>query len=398
MNITNKKMLLVLTVALLIVTPVLFLLGFLRTGIPAAMACYGLVLASLAAVLRASNGKLRKFSLEALILIPAVYILIAPNIVLSEAITAGGYEYFLNEMLTTYIYLIGAALLILIFSSAIYAKEKGLDTGKLKFNLFSILSIALYVRLYWLIMIETAHLVEFSARMPHLKVEYVVLGGIPLFAAILILTLRKNLLGYILGAVAGLPHMVLVAFQFLTRFSRATELGGATSQTQAPTIPINAIAVFFSSLVIFVLCLKGIKDNGPKLSESERSPRGLKSIYNQAAVAMMLLHIAQIVKDFSELFTLSKDTGSPIGVLTFVVSGLLVVAMVMAVLKIKWGLVLGIIAGAWMLILPAFLSTIGVQLDQSVEWFYLLAAMIPGLLLIYFCVLAWKKVLPQKIN
>jgi len=286
--------------------------------------------------------------------------------------------------------LISTALLLLVFSSAFYAKEKGLDTGKLKSNLFSILSIALYVRLYWLIVIETEHLAEFSARLPHLKVEYVVLGGIPLFAVILVLTLRKNLLGYVLGAVAGFPHMGLVAYQYITRFSRMAELGGATPQ--GPTVPINAIAVFFSSLAIFVFGLKGIKDNSPKLSESERGRRGLRSVYIQAAMAMMLLQIAQIVKDFPELLTLSKSTGSPVGVLTLVVGGLLVVAMVMAVLKIKWGLVLGVIAGAWMLFQPVLMGAIGAQLGQSVAWWYLLLTMTLALLLIYFCVLAWKKV------
>ena len=396
MNLSSKNILLVSTAALLIVTPVLFLTGILRAGFPVAMACYALVLASLAVVLRTGNERLRKLGLEALIFIPAVYLVVAPSVVLAEAIAAGGYEYFLSDMLYTYIYLIAAALLILIFSSAVYAKEKGLDTGKLKSNLFSILSIALYVRLYWLIMIETDHLAEFSASLPHLKVEYVVLGGIPLFAAILVLILRKNILGYVLGAVAGFPHMVLTAFQYLTRASRTAALGGPT--LQGPTFPINAIAVFFSSLVIFVFCLKGIKDNSPKLPESERGKRGLRSIYIQAAIAMMLIQIMPIVKDFSEILTLSKATGSSVGMFTFVVSGLLVVAMAMATLKIKWGLVLGIIAGAWMFILPVLLIAIGAQLGQSTAWQYLLATMVPALLLIYFCVVAWKKVFPQEVN
>jgi len=396
MNVTSKNLLLVLTVALLIVTPVLFLLGFLRAGLPAAMVCYGLVLVSLAVVLHTSNTRLKKFSLEVLIFIPAVYLIVAPIVVLAEAIAGGGYEYFLNEMLYTYIYLIVAALLILIFSSAVYAKEKGLDTGELKSNLFSILSIALYIRLYWLIMIETEHLAEFSARLPHLKVEYVVLGGIPLFAAILVLTLRKNLLGYVLGAIAGFPHMGLVAYQYITRFNRVAELGGP--MPQGPTVPINAIAVFFSSLAIFAFCLKGIRDNSPKLAESEHSRRGLRSVYIQAAVAMMLLQLADIVKDFLELLTLSRDTGSPVGVFTFVVSGLLVVAIMMAVLRIKWGLVLGVISGVWMLIQPVLRGAIGAQIGQSVAWWYTLVTMIPTLSLIYFCVLAWKKVFPQEMN
>lgn len=396
MYVTNKNLLLISTVTLLIVTPILFLLGFLRAGLPASMGCYSLILVSLAVVLRTGNTRLRKLGLEALIYLPAIYLIVGPIVVLSEAIAAGRYEYFLNEILYTYIYLIAAFLLILIFSSEVYAEEKGLDTGKLRSNLFSILSIALYVRLYWLIMIETEHLAEFSARLPYLKVEYVVLGGIPLFAVILILTLRKNLLGYVLGAVAGFPHMGLVAYQYFTRFSRIAKLGGATPQ--GPTVPINAIAVFFSSLAIFVFCLKRIKDNSLKLPEGERGRRGLRSVYIQAAVAAMLLQLAQIVKDFFKLLTLSKDTGSPVGVLTFIVGGLLIVAIVMAILKIKWGLVLGVIAGAWMLFQPVLVGAIEAQLDQSVAWWYLLVTMIPALLLIYFCVLAWKKVFPQKIN
>jgi len=396
MNVTSKNQLLISIVALLVVTPVLFLLGFLRAGFPVAMACYALVLASLAIMLRSDNARLKKYSLEGLILLPVVYLILTPNIVLAEAIAIGGYEYFLNEMLFTYIYLIAAALLILIFSSTVYAKEKGLDTGKLKNNLFSILSIALYVRLYWLIMIETEQLAVFSARLPYLKVEYVVLGGIPLFAAILILTLRKNLLGYILGAVAGFPHMGLVAFQYLTRASRMAELGGPTPQ--GPTVPINAIAVFFSSLAIFVFCLKGIKDNSPKLPESERGKRGLRSIYIQAVTAMILLIIAQFVSGFSELLSLSKTTGSTIGVITLAAGALLVVAMVMTVLEIKWGLVLGIIGGAWMLFQPILIGSLEAQLGQSVAWWNLMVTMLPALLLIYFCVLAWKNVFPQEIN
>jgi hypothetical protein len=83
---------------------------------------------------------------------------------------------------------------------------------------------------------------------------------------------------------------------------------------------------------------------------------------------------------------------------TLVVGGFLVVAIVMAVLKIKWGLVLGVIAGAWMLFQPVLMGTIEAQLGQSVAWWYLLVTMIPALSLIYFCVLAWKKVFPKKIN
>ena len=59
MYLTNRNLLLSSTVTLLIVTPLLFLLGFLRAGLPTAMGCYGLILVSLAVVLRTGNTRLR---------------------------------------------------------------------------------------------------------------------------------------------------------------------------------------------------------------------------------------------------------------------------------------------------------------------------------------------------
>ena len=112
---------------------------------------------------------------------------------------------------------------------------------------------------------------------------------------------------------------------------------------------------------------------------------------------MILLLIAQFVSGFSELLSLSKTTGSTIGVITLVAGALLVVAMVMAVLKIKWGLVLGIIGGAWMLFQPILIGSLEAQLGQSITWWNLMVTMMPALLLIYFCVLAWKNVFPQEL-
>lgn len=106
----------------------------------------------------------------------------------------------------------------------------------------------------------------------------------------------------------------------------------------------------------------------------------------------MLLQLAQIAGDFADLTGLCKATGHPVGVLTLVVGGLLVVAMVMAALRIKWGLVLGIIAGTWMIFQPVMVGAIGVQLGQSVAWWQVLLKVTLALLLIYFCALAWKKV------
>ncbi len=242
MNVTSRNLLLISTVALLIVTPAMFLLGFLRAGLPAAMACYGLILVSRAVVLRTGNARLRNFSLDAPIYIPVVYLFVTPIVVLAEAIVAGGYEYFLNEMLYTYIYLIAAALLLLVFSSAFYAKERGLYAGKLRANLLSPLSIALVVRICWLIGFETRHLVEFALNAPHLKVEYVVLVSIPLFLAVLILTIGRILSGYILGFFLGLAHVLLVLLM--------------VAMGQNPGV--GPIVVSLSSLAICFFSVKGV--------------------------------------------------------------------------------------------------------------------------------------------
>jgi precorrin-6B methylase 2 len=210
MNVTIKKTLTILAMALLVVTPVLYLRDFLCfEGFLSGMTYYTIILALLV-TLSVCKTRLKKISLDVLIIFQLVYISIIPIGMLINSNNHGGFDFFLNERLPQYIYQESVAMLVLILSSALYAKEKALYTGKLRTNLLSPLAIALIVRLLWIMVFESRHLENFATTMPHLKVEYVVLVSIPLFWAILILIIYRNLAGYILGFFLALAHIVLV--------------------------------------------------------------------------------------------------------------------------------------------------------------------------------------------
>ena len=242
MNVTSRNLLLILTVVLLVVTPVLFWLDFLCVeGFLSGVTYYGIILIGLA-ILRTGNVKLKDLSLNALIFLPVLYVFAIPIVMLSKSISIGGYEFFLNERLYQYIYLMSTALLILVLSSALYAKERGLYAGKLRAKLLSPLSIALVARICWLTLFETRHLAEFALNAPHLKVEYVVLVSIPLFLAVLILTIGRILSGYILGFFLGLAHVLLVLLM--------------VAMGQNPGV--GPIVVSLASLAICIFSVKGV--------------------------------------------------------------------------------------------------------------------------------------------
>jgi len=242
-NITIKSLLVVLLVALTIMALVGFLRGFLcATGLFTRAGYYIVILAILALLSWSRSAKLQRFWLDTLILLQLLYMLGVPVTALMDANKYGGFEFFLSDRLTTYLFQEGTALLILILSSLFYAKERGLYRGKLISNLLSPLSIALVVRICWLIGFETRHLERFAATAPHLKVEYVVLASIPLFLAVLILTIGRILGGYVLGFFLGLAHVILVLLMVVM----GQNPGG------------GPIVVSLSSLAICIFSVKGV--------------------------------------------------------------------------------------------------------------------------------------------
>lgn len=249
MDIINKKNLAILTSIPIIAATALFLSGFLCfEGLLSGIIFYCSNLAIIAIYTKSSfleNTKLKKYCLDASIVIPLFYIFIMPIGMLIKSDVHGGFDFFLTERLYQYIYLECIALLILILFSTFYAKEKSQDIGELKTNLSSILSIALIVRIFWMIVFETRHLRDFAVTMPQLKVEYVVLVSIPLFVGILILTMYKSRVGYVLGFISGLAHVILTCLM--------------VSIGQNPGV--GPIVVIFISLAICIFSVKKLMEN-----------------------------------------------------------------------------------------------------------------------------------------
>lgn len=249
MNIINGKLLTILTLTLIVVTLLLFLSGFLCfEGFLSGIITYSSILAIIVIYTKLcflENTKLKKYCLDALIIIPLFYIFVIPIGILIKSNAYGGFDFFLNERIYQYIYLEGVALLILTLLSTFYAKEKSLYTGKLKTKLLSALSIALIVRIFWMTLFETRHLRDFAVTTPQLKVEYVVLVSIPLFVGILILTMYKSRVGYVLGFISGLAHVILTCL--------------LVSIGQNPGV--GPIVVIVTSLAICIFSVKRLMEN-----------------------------------------------------------------------------------------------------------------------------------------
>jgi hypothetical protein len=111
------------------------------------------------------------------------------------------------------------------------------------------------------------------------------------------------------------------------------------------------------------------------------------SIYVQAAIAMMLIQlIHKIVREIPGVLNM----GGPgvIGVPVF--AGLLVFGIVLLFFKVKWGLIFGLIDGAFMIFQPILVHVIMAKPDINGIWWYPIFPWIQALLIIYFCRLAWE--------
>ena len=113
----------------------------------------------------------------------------------------------------------------------------------------------------------------------------------------------------------------------------------------------------------------------------------LPSNQNQAVIALMLIQLVhKIVREIPGAVRL----GGPgeIGVPVF--AGLLAIGILLIVLRNKWGLILGIIDGAFMIFQPVLVHIIQAHPDQNGIWWYPIFPWIQAILIIYFCLLAWK--------
>ena len=113
----------------------------------------------------------------------------------------------------------------------------------------------------------------------------------------------------------------------------------------------------------------------------------LPSIYVQAAIALMLIQLVhKIVREIPGAFNM----GGPGAVAVPFFACLLVIGIILLFLKIKWGLILGIIDGAWMIFQPILVHIIMARPDINGIWWYPIFPWIQALLIIYFCRVSWK--------
>lgn len=120
-----------------------------------------------------------------------------------------------------------------------------------------------------------------------------------------------------------------------------------------------------------------------------KEAKGLRlSIYLQAAMAMMLIQLVhKIVREIPG----ALQMGGPGSIVVPGFACLLAVGIILLLMKVKWGLILGIIAAAWMIFQPVLVHIIRAHPDQNGIWWYPVFPWTQALLIIYFCVLAWKK-------
>jgi hypothetical protein len=111
------------------------------------------------------------------------------------------------------------------------------------------------------------------------------------------------------------------------------------------------------------------------------------SIYIQAAVALMLIQLAhKIVREIPGAFSI----GGSVALAVPVFAGLLVIGILLLLLKLKLGLILGMIDGAGMILQPFLVHIIVPRPDINGIWWYPIFPWTQAVLIIYFCRIAWK--------
>ena len=106
-----------------------------------------------------------------------------------------------------------------------------------------------------------------------------------------------------------------------------------------------------------------------------------QTIYIQAIIALLLIQLAhKIVREIPGAIGI----GGIGTIATPVFAGLLIVSMVLLVLRNKWGLVLSVISGVYMLFQPVLVHIIMAHPDQNGIWWYPMFPWIQAILIIYF--------------
>jgi hypothetical protein len=111
------------------------------------------------------------------------------------------------------------------------------------------------------------------------------------------------------------------------------------------------------------------------------------TIYIQAAIALLIIQLVhKIVREIPGAIKI----GGPGAILTTIFAGLLVISILLLVLRNKWGLILGMIDGVFMIFQPILVHIILAHPDQNGVWWYPIFPWIQAILILYFSFLVLR--------
>jgi len=115
--------------------------------------------------------------------------------------------------------------------------------------------------------------------------------------------------------------------------------------------------------------------------------QSLQDIQIKAVIALMLIQLVhKIVREIPGAIKM----GGPGSIVVPLFAGLIIIGILLLVLRIKWGLILGIIDGAFMIFQPILVHIILAHPDQNGIWWYPIFPWTQAILIIYFCRIAWN--------
>ncbi|MCD4811078.1 hypothetical protein K8R14_00520 [bacterium] len=105
------------------------------------------------------------------------------------------------------------------------------------------------------------------------------------------------------------------------------------------------------------------------------------TIYIQAVIAVLLIQLVhKIVREIPGAINL----GGVGAIATPIFAGLLVISIILLILRNKYGIFLGLIAGVWMIFQPILVHIIMAHPDQNGIWWYPVFPWFQAILIIYF--------------
>ncbi|MCD4819607.1 MAG: hypothetical protein K8S23_13040 [Candidatus Cloacimonetes bacterium] len=116
------------------------------------------------------------------------------------------------------------------------------------------------------------------------------------------------------------------------------------------------------------------------------------TIYIQAIIALLLIQlIHKIVREIPGAIKM----GGPGAIAVPIFAGLLFISIILLILRNKWGLILGMIDGIFMLFQPVLVHIILAKPDQNGIWWYPIFPWIQAILILYFSYLVFRKNTPH---